>query len=394
MNFVPLRRKFFNTLFFSKLFFYLTTMTPKQYVQVLLTGLAIICAPLTASAQCTVSGTGTVDWSNIICVETGSAPVSGDMIIIPNNVTVVTESNNQNLGTFDITIESGGVFQIDHNAVQLDGNIFIENGGTLQINGKLEMACGSAISNEAGGTIITGSSNGASDKLSICNNTIIQGGGGCTVADGSQDSNPPYCAGSGITIETSFDENGEAPGVLPIVLLSFEAYQEGGGIRLDWATAIEEKNDHFVLENSSDGVSYSQVSTVEGAGNSVSVKRYSYFDADPLAGVSYYRLIQVDTDDTRTVYGPVRVDMTVMGDLSLYPNPVSEGQPLIIQRNGFGDGDLAISMMDLQGRVIRQWTMTNTSTMQLNLPAGVQKGVYLIEVSGGGKKKLHRLVLQ
>ncbi len=394
MKLLPLRDIFLNILLNRKLFFNLTIMTPYSLVRTALFSLASLIYIIPAGAQCTVSGSGNVNFSAIICLETGSAPVAGDEIIIPNGVTLLSESNNQNFGAHDIRIESGGTLQVDHNSVQMDGNIFIESGGTLQINGKIEMTCGSAISNEGGGTIITGSSSGASDKLSICGNTILQGGGGCTEADGGPDSSPPYCAGSGITIETSFDETGEAPGVLPIVLLSFTAEKQAAGVRLHWSTAIEERNAYFELENSRDGQAYQPVAQLEGAGNSTSIKRYSYLHEAPLAGVSYYRLVQVDTDDTRTVYGPVRVDMTTIGEMAIYPNPVVSGQEITVQRNGFGEGELAISMMDLQGRVLQRWKMDDTSSMKLAIPASMDRGIYLLEISGGGKKKLHRLVLQ
>ncbi len=386
---------FFTKLKSISLFFELTIMTPKRILQFAIVLIVNLLIASVSYSQCTIAESGTVDFDDMTCSETGSAPVAGVDIIIPAGVTLSSSGNNDNFGQHDIIIEDGGILFIDHNNVQLDGNLFVEDGGTLQINGKMELACGSGINVESGGLIITGSSSGASDKLSICSTTIIQGGGGCTVADGNPDSNPPYCAGGGgISGPTGFDETGEAPGTLPILLISFEATDLATGIRLDWATAIEERNAYFDLENSQDGQSYQSVTRIDGGGNTTSIQRYSHLDTNPYSGVSYYRLVQVDTDDKRTIYGPVRVDRTIVGELAVFPNPLMSGQKLNIRRATREAGMITISLMDLQGRVISDWQMNDATDMQLAIPETLNKGIYLLEVSGGGKKKLHRLVLQ
>lgn len=348
----------------------------------------------TAYSQCTVSGTGTINFTDIICAETGSAPVAGDQIIIPFGVTVTTSLNGQNLGSFDVLIEDGGVFLIDHNNISLDGNIIIESGGLLQINGKIDLSAGSAISVEDGGQIFTGGSAGASDRLSIGGTTIIQGGGDCTVADGSADAEPPYCGGSGITGPTGFDETGEVPGVLPVVLISFDGTVQGNAVKLDWLTAAEERNAYFELENSYDGQEYSSVAQILGAGTTTALQSYSYVHTRPYTGISYYRLVQVDIDDTRTIYGPIRIDRAEIGELMLFPNPATPGENLTILRSTTEQDALKISLRDLQGRLLGEWNMNGNSEMGITIPANLELGVYVVEVTAGAQQKLYRLLLK
>ncbi len=84
--------------------------------------------------------------------------------------------------------------------------------------------------------------------------------------------------------------------VLPIVLTSFTCEDGPGLIYLDWITASEINNDHFVIERSSDAENYSVLTTVPGKGTSSQPTEYFLADTHPLPGVNYYRLSQVDKD--------------------------------------------------------------------------------------------------
>jgi hypothetical protein len=367
-----------------------TTTTTRLY----LTVISLVISSFHVVAQCTISGSGTKTFSTLTCIETGVAPVSGSEIIIPFGVTLRTSSNGQNLGSFDIRIEDGGEFLINHNNVSLDGNIIIEDGGRLQIDGKINLSCGSAIGVQSGGEIFTGSSSGASERLSICGDPIIQGGGNCDPADGSGDTDPPYCAGGGIIGPTGFDETGEVPGVLPVVLLSFQAVPTDEAVMIRWSTAVEERNAYFQLENSKDGKEYTTVTKMDGAGNSTSLQRYEFLDNQPYTGVSYYRLIQVDTDDTRTIYGPVRVDRVTVGDLTFFPNPLKAGNPLTILRSSENQGDLNVHLRDVQGRVIITWKISGGAGENVVIPPSILSGIYVLEVTAGADTKSYRVVIE
>lgn len=77
---------------------------------------------------------------------------------------------------------------------------------------------------------------------------------------------------------------------------------------MQWQTASELKNDHFVVENSADGTSFQALGQVAGAGTCSQAHQYQFTDKTWRAtppGLVYYLLRQADTDGAGT-YSPVR----------------------------------------------------------------------------------------
>ena len=115
---------------------------------------------------------------------------------------------------------------------------------------------------------------------------------------------------------------------LPIELLDLRAVQEGQVVRLDWATATETGNDHFVVQRSKDGAVFEDVERVQGAGNSLSTLFYTSTDRHPSTGLNYYRLKQVDTDGT-TVHSDVVAVEVHQTELVVFPNPTDGAVTLL-----------------------------------------------------------------
>ncbi|HMQ76302.1 MAG TPA: hypothetical protein PKE21_06975 [Flavobacteriales bacterium] len=111
---------------------------------------------------------------------------------------------------------------------------------------------------------------------------------------------------------------------LPVELLTFTAEPVEQVVRLRWSTATEQDNDHFAVDRSADGDVYTELLKMPGAGNSQHEQVYAVADERPLAGVSYYRLRQVDTDGTTTLGPTVVVTRERERTLMVHPNPVRE----------------------------------------------------------------------
>lgn len=99
--------------------------------------------------------------------------------------------------------------------------------------------------------------------------------------------------------------------IMPILLLSFTAYQHQRSIKIEWVTASEINNDYFVLELSTDLQNWNIVTYVQGAGDSNSLLKYSYVDENPYHGISYYRLTQHDFDGKFEVFSPAAVNFSI-----------------------------------------------------------------------------------
>ncbi|HON52971.1 MAG TPA: hypothetical protein PLS12_07165 [Bacteroidales bacterium] len=83
--------------------------------------------------------------------------------------------------------------------------------------------------------------------------------------------------------------------ILPIELIFFDASVNIGGIVLDWATASETNNEYFIVQRSVNGIDFTNIATINGAGNSYNTLFYSYVDDNVKPNyVYYYRLQQID----------------------------------------------------------------------------------------------------
>ncbi len=111
---------------------------------------------------------------------------------------------------------------------------------------------------------------------------------------------------------------------MPVTLAAFDATREGDAVRLDWVTASEKNNKQFEIERSSNGRSWSRLGSVFPAlpnGNSDTRLTYQFIDSQPLNGLNYYRLKQIDLDGSYS-YSQIRtVQVDGVAALKVYPNP-------------------------------------------------------------------------
>ncbi|MGI4864080.1 MAG: T9SS type A sorting domain-containing protein [Janthinobacterium lividum] len=186
-------------------------------------------------------------------------------------------------------------------------------------------------------------------------------------------------------------------GPLPVTLLAFEAQRTGTTVACTWATASEQHNDHFVVERSLDGANFLALGTVAGQGTSVAAHTYTYADAQPVAGVAYYRLRQVDTDGTAT-FSPV---VAVQGGEALrtaaiaaVPNP-STGRFALL--TSFGTATrLQGSVVNMLGQhvlTVDELVPADAASLPLDLSAQ-PAGVYLVQLLGPAGPVSLRLLKQ
>ncbi|MEQ9288431.1 MAG: T9SS type A sorting domain-containing protein [Cyclobacteriaceae bacterium] len=269
---------------------------------------------------CTVTGSYT--FANIgtaLCAEGGTVDIPGSTKVILDG-SLTTTGNNQSLTGYSIEIADGGSINVDHNGAEIGGSIKVKDGGFLGLEGGLTLPSGSSLGIEDGGLVDSGAT--GSDRLTIGSTVVLKGNGSCTEANGEADSSPPYCSSNGISGPTGFDETGENPTVLPIVLGRFNAIAMQKSVELEWETISEENFDFFSIERSDDGENFYEIGTVPGHGDSNVRIQYSFEDKAPLFGISYYRLNAIDYDGSFEKFKAIAVEYIPEDlQLSMYPNP-------------------------------------------------------------------------
>jgi len=154
---------------------------------------------------------------------------------------------------------------------------------------------------------------------------------------------------------------------LPVELRYFEALKVASHVSLSWATATELNNDHFKVERSLDGIRFTVIGTVAAQDQSQLVKTYQLTDFDPLEGINYYRLIQVDIDGTRTYYDTIIVDFFNEFDVAkISPNPFHD--KIKIETN---NANLAVAIYTISGQIVYQAKSVSPSLNTSELKNGL-----------------------
>lgn len=168
---------------------------------------------------------------------------------------------------------------------------------------------------------------------------------------------------------------------LPIELLSFNGEAEKYGNQLRWSTATEINNDHFDLQRSEDGNQFNTIGRIEGQGNSSTTNNYSYLDEDPLNGINYYRLKQVDHNGDQTYSAIVAIESKAQDNsfVNVYPNPAVDNINI-----STSDDISKVQVFNALGEIVYESNVLNSSgTIELNT---VSKGIYVIRATFSNDK--------
>lgn len=186
-------------------------------------------------------------------------------------------------------------------------------------------------------------------------------------------------------------------GVLPVRFLSFTGQKQSEEVILNWQTASEKDNDHFVVERSTDGANFEAVGRVAGSGSSVSVKSYSY--SDGIKGINkpalYYRLQQVDQDNQSSYSAVVKVDLTAVAQsvINTWPNPFTGS--LHVDYSAAHAGTITVRLYDRVGGLVRQQRQAVTegqNTVTIDHLEKISSGLYILEIEGEGEKQQHKII--
>lgn len=138
--------------------------------------------------------------------------------------------------------------------------------------------------------------------------------------------------------------------VLPVSLLSFDAILVGDKTHLVWVTAQETNSNFFTVLSSTDGIHFTPIGTVKAAGNSQSVKAYTFDDPTAVSGTVYYQLIPTDLDGS-TYESPIK-SVSLNNASILVGNSVFEDETTVLLA---GTTDwIQITVLDMLGRTLQE----------------------------------------
>ncbi len=171
--------------------------------------------------------------------------------------------------------------------------------------------------------------------------------------------------------------------VLPVELIGFNGKLKNKEVELNWSTASEINNAGFEIQRSNDGRHWELLDFVHGAGNSDITITYQYIDSEPMKGIQYYRLRQVDFDNRHEFSQTISINYSSStGELGeLYPNPTENGIVYINYDSNTRER-LNIKVHNLVGQVVFQESREagmGTSQLELDLRT-LGKGLFLVSI--------------
>lgn len=154
-------------------------------------------------------------------------------------------------------------------------------------------------------------------------------------------------------------------------------------VLLNWTWTLNESFDHFELEESSDGISFTSIAKINGNGKT-GLQSFQFLDAE-IEKVNYYRLKYVYKDG-KSSYSEILEEKTNCdaGDWQIYPNPLNGGNAELTVKLFTRQSSVIFTIIDQFGRKIKSFqaeTSSGWNTIRWNLP-DLHAGMYYLHHSG------------
>jgi len=158
---------------------------------------------------------------------------------------------------------------------------------------------------------------------------------------------------------------------LPLNWLSFTAAKYNETVQLQWITAQEQNTRNFIIQHSTDAVSWAYVGTLPAmasGGNG----HYNFVHQSPVTGINYYRILQTGLNGALS-YSAIRTVnfSSTLPAFSILNNPVT-GASVSLRVNTA----TVLSIYTVEGKLV--WTARlNPGLQKLDISA-FAKGTYLL----------------
>jgi hypothetical protein len=185
---------------------------------------------------------------------------------------------------------------------------------------------------------------------------------------------------------------------LPVTFTKLSARAQGNDARVEWTVAQELNASHYLVERSTNGITFQTAGKVTAFGTTAVEQRYTFTDVNAAeAGTQvWYRIRSVDVDGSMGLTRAVAVNFTnASAALSLVAAPSPFRQSLSLIASGLTAGDYTLTINDLQGRTVvsrRIALAEGTATIAISEAASLAQGSYSLTLTGTNNTATIRVV--
>jgi hypothetical protein len=187
-------------------------------------------------------------------------------------------------------------------------------------------------------------------------------------------------------IETNTSQNWAFTAVgtsspLPVYISGLTAVFKQNLVELSWIVYDNKNGSHFEIERFSDNklADYAALGTVPLT--EAGIGKYTFEDKNPLPGTNYYRLKQVDLDQSFTYSSIVSVDNSSIAGLSLWPVPATDKTNISFLSPRKGEGSM--ELFNTNGMILKTIPLKveEGSNQYLMDISNLSQGLYIIKVN-------------
>lgn len=176
--------------------------------------------------------------------------------------------------------------------------------------------------------------------------------------------------------------------VLPIELISFFGEARQDKIDLLWRVATEQQVNYYLMERSSDGLNW-QIFSKTPATNKTYASNLTYKISDnyPLKGVNYYRLTNVDDDNSKGLSALVAVNYT--GDENTFWIEQTDDELIVHWKN---ESEAGMELIDNSGRTVAELSPNGSDRTSIQ-KSTLSKGAYVLKSTSFDRLSRTKLIV-
>lgn len=182
---------------------------------------------------------------------------------------------------------------------------------------------------------------------------------------------------------------------LPLNIINFDAVPNSTGkVVLSWDVVTEKNINSYTIERSTDGLHWQTFGILPGNASSNLEQHFSLTDNHPYPGTSYYRIMQMDIDNSifYTSVKMVSLGNTIAANIQVN-NPFH--QTISLRITSPTDGKLVTDLVDLTGKTLRHQedrAVSGINSITINNLSALANGMYFIRVTSGAQQYSVKLV--
>ncbi|MCL2328331.1 MAG: T9SS type A sorting domain-containing protein [Bacteroidetes bacterium] len=185
-----------------------------------------------------------------------------------------------------------------------------------------------------------------------------------------------------------------ADGLLPIELTRFIATATTDNtVLITWETGSETNNDYFSLYRSFNGIDFTEIATIAGAGTSSKVQNYDFYDhTTGSSSIVYYKLKQTDYNGATTISNIIWVYTETAGQNFEIIKLQNHNGTVSMELQFSSNEQQIINIYSLKNILVHSQTITNTLSETVYIQ-NLSKGIYVVECVSNNKKQSKKIKL-